>query len=118
MYLFDYMPKNNTFPEYVVSDVLSEVGGVTTRAMFGGYCVYKDGIVFGIIGNDELFFKVSETNIEDYKKAGSYQFEYTTKKGKTAKMNYWHVPDEVLEDKHEIVLWVNKAVKVALEKKK
>jgi TfoX/Sxy family transcriptional regulator of competence genes len=41
--------------EYVVHDVLGHIKGITARAMFGGYGLYLDGAIFGIIADtDEL----------------------------------------------------------------
>ena len=41
--------KSNEFVEWVTGDLLAQMSGVTARAMFGGYGVYKDGVIFGII---------------------------------------------------------------------
>jgi len=76
--------KSNEFVEYITEDLLAELKGVTSRAMFGGYGIYKDGIIFGIIVDDELYFKVDDTNREEYEKMGSSPFVYRTKEGKEA----------------------------------
>lgn len=107
------------FKEYVVSDVLAGIPGITSRAMFGGYGIYQDGFVFGLIVSDhELFFKVDDSNRGDFEKAGSHAFVYEQGNHKKTTMNYWKVPDEILEDKDEIKIWVRKAVEVSKNAKK
>ncbi len=108
-----------SFKDYVVEDVLLGVPGITSRAMFGGYGIYQDGFVFGLIVSDhELFFKVGDSNRGDYEKAGSHPFVYEQGNHKATTMNYWKVPDEVMENKEEIRIWVKKAVEVSKKAKK
>ena len=106
------------FKDYVVSDALSRVPGVTAKPMFGGYGLYRDGLIFGIIlSSHELYFKVGDSNRADYEQAGSRQFSYQhTHTNKPTKMAYWLVPDEVLEHKETIAIWVKKALAVHGEK--
>ena len=52
----------NEFVEYVTQDLLSSLRGITARAMFGGFGIYKDGVMFGIVVDGELYFKVDDTN--------------------------------------------------------
>ena len=41
-----------------LSDVFEEFGSITSRKMFGGHGIYHQGLMFGLITDDELFFKV------------------------------------------------------------
>jgi DNA transformation protein len=112
------MPSNkNAFAEYVVTDLLSDLKNVRSRAMFGGYGIYKDSVMFGLIAYDELYFKVTEDNLSDYELAGSHPFVYTGHK-KPITMSYWLVPPDVLEDSSTIVEWANKAYQAARKNKK
>lgn len=106
------MPKNN-FPEYIVHDLLSEVPGMSYRGMFGGYGIYKDGLIVGVIVSDELYLKVDDTNRQDYENAGSHPFVYSSKNGKETSMGYWTVPPEVLEDRKELERWTLKSYEVS-----
>ena len=63
--------------EYIL-DLLSSCDSITSRAMFGGYGIYKNGVIFGIIAHDELYFKVDQFNIELYKKHQSEAFTFKT----------------------------------------
>lgn len=45
--------KSNEFIEYI-KDILAPFGQITTRAMFGSYGIYKDGVIIGIVARNEL----------------------------------------------------------------
>ena len=83
------------------------IRGVTAKAMFGGYGLYKDGTVFGIIADGELYLKVDEKNLAQYKDRGSCPFTYEGKKRKVITMPYWEVPPDVLEDRELLLHWVD-----------
>ncbi|CAN5134547.1 hypothetical protein BH09PAT2_BH09PAT2_10610 [soil metagenome] len=110
--------KDNSFVDYILQDVLSHIPGISSRAMFGGHGIYKDGVIFGLIANDVLYFKVGESNISDYEKAGSQPFTYSKKDGKATAMSYWGLPESVFEKKEELNEWVQKAVHASIESKK
>jgi DNA transformation protein len=97
--------------------VLKELPGITSKYMFGGYCLFAKGKVFAIIDEDVLYFKADETNQKDYEKAGSKQFTYPSKKG-PMKMAYWQVPDDVLEDPHKATAWAIKSIAIKSKSKK
>ncbi len=103
-----------SFKDYVL-DQLSDFGGVSARAMFGGFGVYKSGVMFGLIASDELFFKVDDSNRADYEARKSQPFVYEGK-NKPISMSYWRVPDDVLEAGDDLKQWAMKAYDVALKK--
>ena len=107
------MSKRNDFVEYVVKDLLSELRGVTSRAMFGGYGLYKDGVIFGIVADDELYFKVGAANREKYEAAGSKPLTYDTKKRKNIVLSYWEVPADVMDDREAIAHWAEESYKIS-----
>lgn len=111
------MPKSD-FAEYVVKDLLAEVKGVTSRAMFGGFGLYKDGVIFGILVDDEVYFKVGDSNRKKYEEAKSRPFTYKNARGKAIAMSYWEVPADVLEDREAIARWAEESCKISRRSKK
>ena len=105
------MSKNSKkeFAEYVAHDLLDALGGVTARAMFGGFGIYKEGIILGIIVEGRLYFKVDDSNRADYVSHGMKAFVYEGMKGKKIEMGYWEVPEEIMEQSPEITEWARKA---------
>ena len=96
------------FVDYVIHDLLSELDGIQARAMFGGWGVYKDGVIFAIIVDDQLYFKVGDTNKSNYQQRGSQPFTYESR-GKSISMSYWEVPADVMDDRDEIKRWAEES---------
>ncbi|MBX9765614.1 TfoX/Sxy family protein [Patescibacteria group bacterium] len=106
------------FKDYVVGDVLGDMRGITARAMFGGYGLYKDGVIFGIIAEDELYLKVDDTNRDEFVAFDSHPFVYEQGKHKKTTMSYWVIPEEILEDRARMEDLVLASVTINKKKKK
>jgi DNA transformation protein len=106
-----------SFKDYVL-DQLKGVAGVGARAMFGGFGIYKSGVMFGLIAEEVLYFKVGDDNRADYVARKSAPFVYESTGRKPITMSYWKVPDEVLEDVDEAKVWAMKAYDLALKARK
>lgn len=107
-----------SFCDYVVQDLMGNIPGIEARAMFGGWGIYQDGLIFAIIADGTLFFKVGESNRADYEKARSRPFVYSRGKHKTTTMSYWTIPEEVMENPEMLVQWVKQAVYVSKNAKR
>ena len=105
-----------SFKDYVI-DQLQDFGGAGARAMFGGFGIYKGGVMFGLIAMDELYFKVDDSNRPDFEARKSRPFVYGDK-SKPVTMSYWRVPDDVLENPEDLKTWAMKAYDVALKNRK
>ena len=113
------MAVSSDYLQYVL-DQLSRVPRVTSRRMFGGIGLYSDGVFFGIIDNDTVFFKTDDSTRETYIARGSVPFR-PYKDRPDVSMSYFQVPADVLEDTDECVPWARAAVRaaaVAAEKKR
>ena len=97
---------------YVV-DQLAGFSSLTSRRMFGGVGLYADGVFFGLIDDDTLYFKVGDANRADYTARGCKAFQPTP--GEIS-MSYFEVPADVLEDADALRAWATTAVAVARTK--
>ena len=97
----------------MVNDLLSGFDGVRSRRMFGGYGIFQGDTMFGLIAEDELYYKVSDLNRRDFEKRGSKPFRYTSR-GKSVALSYWKLPSEVMDDLQELEEWTKKAIRVSL----
>ncbi len=97
--------KRPKFIDFVTQDLLPEMGGLSVRAMFGAFGLYKDGMIFGLIDEDQLYFKVDRTNQKEYEERGSRPLTYRSSRGKLVKLPYWEVPAEIMDDREEILRW-------------
>jgi DNA transformation protein len=108
------------YTEYIVGDVLGHIPTISSRAMFGGYGLYYEGVIFGIITDvDELRFKVDDSNRKQYENMGSTPFVYTGHKDKKPSiMQYYLVPTEIQEDRERVEEWLLQSVEISKQKKK
>lgn len=91
---------------------LAPMGPVTDRRMFGGAGVFLDGLMFGLIVEDALYFKVDDANRAAFEDAGSEPFSYL-RSGRPATLSYWRVPEEVYDDTDALIAWGRDAFAVA-----
>ena len=96
-------------PEYLgfVMDKLAPIGDVKSRAMFSGYGIFHRGLMFALITDDILYFKVNDTNRQMYQQAGSTPFPHG--------ISYWEVPTEVIEDDLRLLEWVGISIDIAVK---
>ena len=104
-------PEEKEFTSYVV-DLMQSIGPVNAKAMFGGYGIFLEGLMFALIADSVLFLKVDGESENEYKAKGLEKFTYF-KKGKEYKMSYCQAPEETLEDINEMNSWALKAYKAA-----
>lgn len=94
-------------PEYLnfVLEKLSPIGDIKSRAMFGGYGISYEGLMFALISEDVLYFKVNESNRDMYERARSKPFLHG--------ISYWEVPTEVVEENTKLHEWANISIGIA-----
>ena len=112
--------------DYLI-DQLSGWSVVIAKRMFGGHGLYQGGLMFAIVSDEDVYFKVDAQNRDDYAAAGMPPFTYEAK-GRTVQLSYWRVPEEAIEDAEMLCQWAEKshaaaqrakkAVKPGLRKKK
>lgn len=107
------MAKDTSFHDYIVYDLLGGVADITSKAMFGGWAIYKSGAIFAIIVAGELYFKVGDENRPEFEKMKSHPFMYAKKDDKLVTMSYWLVPEEIMEDKEKFYDLMEKSVSVS-----
>ena len=98
------MAVSKNFKEYVV-DQLGKLGYVTIKKMFGGAGIYYEGLIFGLLADDILYFKVDDSNKSDYLIADMKPFE-----DKPMLMPYYEVPVDILENREQLAEWAKKAL--------
>jgi DNA transformation protein len=99
------------FRNYVLEQ-LSTLEGVTSRRMFGGVGLYCEGVFFGLIAEDVLYFKVGDETRGDYESRGMAPFRPFSDRPDVS-TSYFEVPAEVLEDGEECGMWARRSVAAA-----
>lgn len=109
------MKKDAGFVQYVVEDLFAYLSDVSARAMFGGYGIYRAGVMFGLVEDGELYFKVQDEQKEKYLSFGSRPFTYI-KEGKPQELSYYFIPEEVQENNQFFRELAEDAYELALQK--
>ena len=107
------MSVTKQYLEYAL-DQLDCVGPVAHKRMFGGVGLYFDGLFFGLIDDDILYFKVDDETRLKYENANARAFQPYGEGSYS--MSYYAVPAGVLEDRDKLKLWCKEAVDVARKK--
>lgn len=85
--------------------MVSALGEVSGRKMFGGYGVFESGVMFGLVSSEgRVYLKGGEGNLERYEAEGCERF---------GRMPYWEVPEDVLADGGRLLEWAGEALVVA-----
>ncbi|MDX1540469.1 MAG: TfoX/Sxy family protein [Geminicoccaceae bacterium] len=96
----------------LVEDLLRPLGGVTVRRMFGGYGIFKSGVMFGLIADDRLYLKTDQGNRANFEAADLEAFVYE-KQGRATAMSYNRAPDEGFDDPEVMLAWASEAFAAA-----
>ena len=106
------MTKSDPLLDYLV-DHLSLLGDAQGRPMFGGFGVYLDGFIVGLIAFDTFYLKADDSNRPDFEAAGAEPFRYR-RSNQTATINaYWECPADVLEEPDLLRAWAAKSLTVS-----
>lgn len=99
-----------------VLDMLQPHGNIISKGLFGGHGIYYNGIIFAVIVENQLYFKVDDQTRPDFEEYGSKPFVYVGKT-KSVTMPYMTLPESILENRDELPLWIEKAYQVSLRHK-
>jgi len=104
-----------SFRDFVL-DQLSEVHGLSHRAMFGGLGLYAGDLFFGLVAADVLYLKADDATRPTFQSAGSKPFRPYGGEGEMS--SYYDVPVDVLEHAPTLIVWARRAIDVARAAKK
>jgi DNA transformation protein len=97
-------------------DLFRDFGRVSVRRMFGGEGIYSGEQIIGLVVDDRLYLKTTESNRADFLSEGCKPFTY--RRGKEIRAtSYYAVPDRLLDDAEEFAGWAHKALAAALAAK-
>ena len=102
-------------PDYVVhcQELLSPLGPVRVRRMFGGYGFYADDVFVALVADEQLFLKTDDTTRPSFEAAGSRPFTFEAA-GQVTTMSYWQAPDDAMESPALMLPWARLAMAAAL----
>lgn len=105
------MAVSSEYKEFL-AEQLERLGPVRFRGMFGGAGVYLDDLMFGLIFDETLYFKVDDRNRADFEAEDKGPFTFEMTDGSTGSLHYYEVPERLYDDPDELVQWARKAMDV------
>ena len=106
------MVAGDGFAEFL-REQLAPLGRVAMRRMFGKTGVFCNGLMFGMVTNDTLYFRVDDHNRAVFKEAESFPPLNYEKKGRTIDLSFWRAPERLLDEPDELVTWARAALEAA-----
>ncbi len=95
-------------------ELLSTLGAVRSRRMFGGQGVYLDEHFIALIAGNLLYLKADPEVRPAFEAAGCQPFGFTTPAGKRVVMGYWSAPEQAMESAALMRPWARLALDSAL----
>lgn len=109
------MPAKDRFVEFCIEQ-FAPLGRIDSRYMFGGWCLYCDGVVFALIADGALFLKGDNNNIPAFQARGLQQFRPFPDKPDV--MKYFQAPPEIFEDIDALRDWCGGAIAAGKRRKR
>jgi DNA transformation protein len=83
---------------------LSQIGGITSKKMFGGHGIFHEGKMFAIVDpKGQSYLKTDDSNRTDFESSGSH---------KHSRMPYFSIPEEIFDDTETLVTWAKKSIEI------
>jgi DNA transformation protein len=106
------MVASASFAEFL-REQLAPLGPVTMRRMFGKTGVFCDGVMFGMVADNTLYFRVDDHNRAEFKEAASLPPLSYKKKGTAIDLAFWRAPERLFDEPDEFVTWARLALAAA-----
>jgi len=102
-----------SFKEFLIEQ-MAGFGPVTIRPMFGGAGVMREGLMFALVDDEVLYFKVDETSRLAFEAENLPPFVYS-RKDRKIDMSYFRCLERCMDDADEMAIWCRTAYGVALK---
>lgn len=94
-------------------ELLEPLGACAPKRMFGGWGIYLDGLMFGLIVEEQLYLKVDDATRPRWEAAQTRPFTYAGK-GRVVSVSYYTPPESAMEAPHAMLPWARLALEAAL----
>ncbi|MDH3387655.1 MAG: TfoX/Sxy family protein [Gammaproteobacteria bacterium] len=106
------MAEAQEFATHIV-DLLDPFGPCEARRMFGGFGIFHQGLMFGLIADGHLYLKADAQSRELFETEASEAFSYY-KQDREYKLSYYQAPEAFFEDPDACLRWARIAFDAAL----
>jgi DNA transformation protein and related proteins len=106
------MVASDGFTEFL-REQLAPIGRISLRRMFGKTGVFCNGLMFGMVNEDTLYFRVDDGNRDLFREAASAPPLNYAKRGQTIDLSFWRAPERLLDEPDELIVWARAALAAA-----
>ena len=106
------MVASETYADFL-REQLAPLGRLSLRRMFGKTGVFCDGVMFAMVTDNTLYFRVDEQNREIFKEAESSPPLNYAKGGAMIDLSFWRVPERLFDEPDELITWARAALAAA-----
>src|SRR5256885_11392073 len=106
------MVASDSFTEFL-SEQLAPLGRIAVRRMFGKTGVFCDGLMFAVVTDDTLYFRVDDGNQAAFEEAKSFPPLNYGKQGRTIDLSFWRAPERLFDEPDEFLAWPRLALAAA-----
>ena len=99
-------------------ELLEPLDRVTSKRMFGGYGIFREGIMFGLVADGALYLKTDDQNRPEFERLDLPPFRFASKAGRVTEMSYSLCPDDALDSPASMAPWARSALEAAKRKEK
>jgi DNA transformation protein and related proteins len=96
-------------------DLFAPFGKILVRRMFGAEGLFRDGLMFGIVYEERIYFKTSEESRQVFIAESAGPLYYKMKNAEGILTSYYELPDRLYDDPEELADWARDAFAVALQ---
>jgi DNA transformation protein len=106
------MVASETYANFL-REQLAPLGRLSMRRMFGKTGVFCDGVMFAMVTENTLYFRVDDHNRETFREAEAFPPLNYAKKGATIDLAFWRVPERLFDEPDELAIWARAALAAA-----
>ena|SRR5438552_14043393 len=106
------MVASETYADFL-REQLAPLGRLSLRRMFGKTGVFCDGVMFAMVTENTLYFRIDDHNRKIFKEAESSPPLNYAKGGAMINLSFWHVPERLFDEPDELITWARAALAAA-----
>ena len=106
------MPPTDPFVTRLMT-MLTPLGPIETRFMFGGTGLYLDGHHFAIAYGGRVYFRVDAATTAAFKEGGGQPFRYRRDGKPVTVVGYQEPPADSLKDGKSLLPWAQRGIEAA-----
>jgi DNA transformation protein len=91
------------------ADLFDAHGAIQARRMFGGFGMYVNGQIVGIIVRERIYLKTDDESRKAFIAEKCKPFTYQKRTGKGVSLRYYAIPERLYDDPEEFAAWVDRA---------